>query len=89
MVINFWDAEKLVWTKAKEEKKNCRLRSPAALRKREEDAEEETFVCVLDYFLGERSSTMKLIMDASNTTCSEVLIFLARTTSKTFGLSAT
>ena len=90
VAINFGHSAKLVWNQAKAEIKDCRVRLPSALRKSKEDVEKDTFGCMLDYFLGERSLLMQLMMDVSNTTYSDILkIFLACSTTKTFGLSAT
>ena len=60
------------------------------LRKSKEGAEEDTFACALDHFLGDRSSLMELKMVASNTARSEVLKnFLARIVTKALEPPAT
>ena len=66
------------------------MRLPTGLKKRKEEIELDALSCMLDYFLGERSSFIQLIIDTSNTAYYDVLkFFLACSTTKTFGLSAT
>ena len=88
--INFGHSTNLVWTKAKEEVRSYRDRSPKVLRESTENAENDALGSILDCFLGELSPIALLRMDTSDTSCSCAIKFLlARCTAKAFRLSAT